>query len=211
MGCLRQINCNNANLNLDVLLSFISYDTNTEFNYLVFITSFLIYFFTSIVRCCELEEHHILIGARLIIFQFEIFLTQLKYFQASQLCLVEGVRSRARHLARLGLRRHRHQDTDKHIDRRHRWAVIGGPEQDNTQYSPPIGPSETRQPGRSPSSGEKMTAWRTVWKSLRGPRTGDTRWWPRLSPTKTYRWVSRPSRGITFWRHLQHVPKNLYK
>ena len=117
------------------------------------------------------------------------------------------MRSRARHLARLGLRRHRHQDTDKHIDRRHRWAVIGGPEQDNTQYSPLIGPSETRQPGTSPSSGEKMTAWRRVWSSLRGPRTGDTRWWPRLSPTKTYRWVSRPNRGITFWRH-SHIWDN---
>ena len=115
------------------------------------------------------------------------------------------MRSRARHLARLGLRRHRHQDTDKHIDRRHRWAVIGGPEQDNTQYSPLIGPSETRQPGTSPSSGEKMTAWRRVWSSLRGPRTGDTRWWPRLSPTKTYRWVSRPNRGITFFTHTSEI------
>ena len=73
------------------------------------------------------------------------------------------------------------------------------------QYSPLIGPSETRQPGRSPSSGEKMTAWRRVWSSLRGRRTGGTRWWPRLSPTKTYRWVSRLSRGVTFWRHFHKM------
>lgn len=34
-------------------------------------------------------------------------------FQASQLCLVEGIRDR--HRARIGLRRHRHRE-DKHID-----------------------------------------------------------------------------------------------
>lgn len=36
MGCLRQINCNNANLDLDVLLSFISYDNNNTTPKIIF-------------------------------------------------------------------------------------------------------------------------------------------------------------------------------